>query len=259
MAHAEHAGYEPSWLLGTLAWSRFAGTTPVSELLAWLDEHEARAGPDQFFRAYRAWSLAKLGRFDEAREDLAVARAQQAERGGGTLLANLIAFESVSVELLAGDPVAAVEFGAEGCRMHDELGECEFLAGAAATLAEALYELDRLDEADAWASRAAELVRSDTWWQSTWRSVKGKVLARRGAHAEAQRLAHEAVTIGEDTDNVDRQGHAYADLAEVLRLGGKNEQASAALEQSLARFERKGNLVMAERVRAQLAELHETV
>jgi class 3 adenylate cyclase/tetratricopeptide (TPR) repeat protein len=259
LAHAEQAGYEPSWLLGSLAWSRFAGTTPVSELLAWLDEHEARAGPDQFFRAYRAWSLAKLGRFDEAREILAVARAQQAERGGGTLLANLIAFESVSVELLAGDPAAAAEFGAEGCRMHEELGEREFLADAAATLAEALYELDRLDEADAWASRAAELVRNDTSWKSTWRSVKGKVLARRGAHAEAQRLAHEAVTIGEDTDHLDRQGHCYADLAEVLRLGGRNEEASAALEQSLARFERKGNLVMAERVRAQLAELHETV
>jgi tetratricopeptide (TPR) repeat protein len=59
--------------------------------------------------------------------------------------------------------------------------------------------------------------------------------------------------------HLDRQGHAYADLAEVHRLGGKYEEASAALEQSLARFERKGNLVMAERVRARLAELQETV
>ena len=41
------------------------------------------AGRDQFFRAYRAWSLAKLGQFDEARAIVAVARAEQEERGGG--------------------------------------------------------------------------------------------------------------------------------------------------------------------------------
>ena len=257
LAHARRAGHEPSWLLGALAWCRFAGTTPVPALLAWLDENEARAGPDQFFRAYRAWSLAKLGRFDEARAILTVARAQQAERGGGALLANLVAFESVSVELLAGDPAAAAEFGAEGCKMHEELREREFLAGATASLAQALYELDRLDEADALAGRAAELVRNDNWWQMAWRGVRGKVLARRGEHADALRLAREAVTLGDQTELLDRQGYAYADLAEVLRLGGKPDEAAAALEKSLDRFDREGNLVMAERVRARLAELHD--
>ena len=41
------------------------------------------------------------------------------------------------------------------------------------------------------------------------------------------------------------QGDAYADLAEVLLLGGKAEESAAALEQALDRYERKGNLVMA--------------
>ena len=98
-----------------------------------------------------------LGRFDEARAILAEARAEQAERGGGVLLANLTAFESVWVELWAGDAAAAAEFGAEGWRLHLELGESSFLPHAAASLAQALYALDRLDEADAWAARAAEL------------------------------------------------------------------------------------------------------
>ena len=35
----------------------------------------------------------------------------------------------------------------------------------------------------------------------------------------------------------------YADLAEVLLLGGKPDEAVAALEQALDRYERKGNLV----------------
>ena len=50
------------------------------------------------------------------------------------------------------------------------------------------------------------------------RQVKAKVLARRGEHAEAQRLTREAVTIGDDSDLLDMQGDAYADLTEVLLL-----------------------------------------
>jgi class 3 adenylate cyclase/tetratricopeptide (TPR) repeat protein len=256
-AYARQVGHRPSMMLGVLAWCRFVGTTPVSELLAWLDEIEPRAGRDQFVRAYRAWSLAKLSRFDEARAILTQARAEQMERGGGALLANLTAFESVWVELLAGDPATAADFGAEGCRLHEELGEHQFLVTAAATLAQALYALGRLEEADAWAGRAAEGTSGDMWTQMEWRQVKGKVLARRGEHAEAQRLAGEAVTIADDTDLLDQQGATYADLAEVLLLGGKRDEAAAALEQALTRYERKGNLVMAGRMRDRLSTLRE--
>ena len=79
--------------------------------------------------------------------------------------------------------------------------------------------------------------------------------ARRGEHAEAERLAREAVAISDETDMLDAQGDAYADLGEVLLLAGKPDEAAAALEQALARYERKENIVMAERVRARLAEL----
>jgi tetratricopeptide (TPR) repeat protein len=244
--------------LASHASCRFFGTTPLSELLVWLDENEPRAVRDQFFRAYRAWALAMLGRFDEARAILAEARAEQAERGGGILLANLTAFESVSVELLASDPATAAKFGAEGWRLHEELGEHRFLAAAAGSLARALYELDRLEEADAWARRAAELgARDDMWTQMPWRQVRGKVLARRGEHAEAELLAREAVAIGEDTDLLDAQGDAHADLAEVLSLAGKADEAAAALEQAVERYERKGNLVSTQRAQTRLAALQE--
>jgi class 3 adenylate cyclase/tetratricopeptide (TPR) repeat protein len=255
-AHAQRVGHHPSMMLGALAWCRFVGTTPVSELLAWLDEIEPGAGRDQFVRAYRGWSLAKLGRYDEARKIIAEARAQQSERGGGALLANLTAFESTWVELLAGDPAAAVEFGAEGCRLHEELGEHVFLGGAAATLAQALYELDRLQEADSWTGRAAELsARDDVWAQMHWRQLRGKLLARRDEHAEAQRIAREAVAIGDETEMLDAQADAYADLGEVLFLAGNREEAAAALEQAVDRYERKGNLVSAQRARTRLAEV----
>ena len=159
---------------------------------------------------------------------------------------------------MAGDPAAAAEFGAEGCRLLEELGERSDLSTAAGRLAQALYALDRLEEADAWAGRAAELGASDdAATQMLWRQVRAKVLARRGEHAEAERLAREAVAIGEETDMLDAQGDTYADLAEVLLLAGKPDEAAAALEQALARYERKGKLVSTQRAQTRLAELQD--
>jgi thioredoxin-like negative regulator of GroEL len=89
------------------------------------------------------------------------------------------------------------------------------------------------------------------------RQVRAKVLARRGEHAEAERLAREAAAMGEGTDHLDAQGDANADLAEVFLLAFKRDEASAALEQALERYERKGNIVSAQRARARLAEIRD--
>src|SRR5438876_4891607 len=116
----------------------------------------------------------------------------------------------VGVELLAGDAGRAAESGEKGCEMLDELGEQALLSTAAGYLAQAYYALDRLDNADAWAGRAAELGASDDrLTQMLWRQVKGKVLARWGEHDEAQRNAREAVTLGEETDMIGAQADAY--------------------------------------------------
>ena len=82
----------------------------------------------------------------------------------------------------------------------------------------ALYALDRLEEADDLAGRAAELgAIDDAFTQMLWRQVRAKVLI----------------------------------------LGGKPDEAAAALEQALARYERKGNLVSAGRARVRLAGLED--
>jgi tetratricopeptide (TPR) repeat protein len=253
-AHARRAGL-PYDLLGARGSARYFGTTPVSELLTWIEEQETRGGRNSFFlRRWRGAALAMLGRFDEARAILAGVRAELSERGRGIPLAVTTGWTSVDVELLARDPAAAAELGAEGCRLFDELGEKGFLSTAAGKLAQALYALDRLEEADAWADRAAELGASDdAFTQMLWRQVRSKVLARRGELAQSERLALEAVAVGEETDMLDKQGDAYADLAEVLSLAGRPREAADALEQALERYERKGNLVMAARTRDRLA------
>ena len=257
-AHARQAGL-PYQLLEERALGRYFGATPVSELLAWLDEQEERGEQDIFLRMYRGRALAMLGRFEEARALLAQVRAELADRGGGLPLAGATSRSSVDIELLAGDPAAAAKLGEEGCRLYDELGQKSRLSTAAGRLAQAYYSLDRLEEAEAWAGRCAELGTSgDALNEMVWRQARAKVLARRGEHAEAELLAREAVAIGEETDLLDPQADTHADLAEVLRLAGKPDEAAAALEQSLERYERKGNVVMAERARVRIEVLRAT-
>ena len=254
-AHARRAGRKDEFV-GMRASVRLWGTTPVTELLGWLDEHQPRDRIDHRLGASRAWALAMVGRVEEARAILAESRAQLAERGGTWELGVLNGLESVSVELLAGDPRAAATYGAEGCSLLERQGERGVLSSAAGLLGQALYELDRLDAADEWAGRAAEIGGSDDLLtQHLWRRVRAKVLARRGEHAEAERLAREAVAISEKTDQLVVQGDVYADLAEVILLAGKPDEAAAALEQALACYEGKGNLVSTARAQGRLAEL----
>ena len=195
-----------------------------------------------------------VGRFADARMILSETRADLAKRGRHFEVALFTAEQSLEVELVAGNPATAAELGAEGFRQLEQLGEHSFQSLAAAYVARALYDLGRLEQADAWADRAMQLAASDAAApQMLWRQVRAKVLARRDEHAEAERLAREAVAIGDETDCLNWQGDAYADLAEVLLLSGKADEAKATLEQALQRYDRKENLVMVGQTRDRLA------
>jgi tetratricopeptide (TPR) repeat protein len=255
--HASLTGRRAEELLGPRAYGRCVGPTRASELLEWLDEHEEAPRPDYFLRAFRAQALAMLARFDEARAILADARAVLSERGSSLLLANITAIESVLVERWAGDLAAAAAYGAEGLRMHESLGEHGYLSKVAGHLGQCLLAPERLDEAGALADRAAEAAGEDVADQMLWRQVRAKVLARRGDHAEAERLAREAVAIGDGTDLLNSRAEAHADLAEVLTQADRPRDAVDALGDALALFEEKENLAMAGQVRDRLAALLE--
>ena len=81
-----------------------------------------------------------------------------------------------------------------------------------------------------------------------WRQVQARVQAHRGEHAHAERLAREAVVIGERTDALNSQGDALCDLAEVLAAAGRDDEAAAALEQAVERYTRKKNVAMVSHV-----------
>jgi tetratricopeptide (TPR) repeat protein len=255
--HAERAGL-PYERLRSRAITRLASPMPITELLHWIDEQEASSAVELVPSA-RARALAMLGRFDEARAVLGELRMALVERGRSIDLANTLGFDSLLLEFMAGDYAAAVQFGLEGCRLYEELGERSYLSGAAGLLGLAYYGLGDLDEADLWAGRSRELGASDDLLaQMLWRQVRAKVLARRGAREEAESLARAAVAIGDRTDMLDFQAQAYADMGEVLEVAGRTTEAAEAFGQALLRFERKEDFALASRTRRRLEALRAT-
>ena len=83
--------------------------------------------------------------------------------------------------------------------------------------------------------------RSDRRWGSPPASARG---ARE--FVEAERLGREAVASFDGTDFTDMLATAHADLADVLRLAGRNEEAMSELRKALELYEQKGHLVGAE-------------
>jgi tetratricopeptide (TPR) repeat protein len=236
--------------------ARFFGTTPLIDVLAWIDRREEEFGPDWRFQDWRAISLAELGRFEEARLLQSEYHGALEERGDILNFGANVSQNSVMLELLAGDPVAAAAQGERGCRILEEAGERAWLSTGACCYAQALYQLGRLDEAEEWARKGSALGDSeDVTTQRLARQVQAKVLARRGQHAEAEILAREAVALAEGTDALIFQGDSLCDLAEVLELAGRGEEAAESLRRAIARFDRKGAIVPADRARERLSAL----
>jgi class 3 adenylate cyclase/tetratricopeptide (TPR) repeat protein len=256
-AHSGPAGLTA--LVGYQSHGRFFGSTPLTELLAWQAEQDPREQRGYWIRGHRATALAMLGRFDESRAELMELRADLIDRGATSVLAALAGL-TIDHELLAGEPAAAVAAAEESCRLHEELGHRSELSTTAGGAAQAYYELGQLDEAERWAARSEELgAADDATTQMLWRQARAKVLARRGEHDAAERLALEAVATGEQTEMLNAQADAYADLGHVLALAERPQEASVAIEEALGRYERKENLVMADRMRERLAALRAEV
>jgi tetratricopeptide (TPR) repeat protein len=252
-AHAGPAGMTA--LVGFQSHGRFFGSTPLSDLLAWQEAQDPREQRSYWLRTHRATALAMLDRLDESRALVRELRSEAAERGAYGVLAAIEA-QATDIELLGGAPAAAVEAGREACRLYERVGHLSELSTAAGGLAHAYYELGELAEAERWAGRSAELgAADDAATQMLWRQIQAQVLARRGKVGDAEQLARQAVAIAVNTENPNGQAGAFAALGEVLAMAGRPEEALAAFEEALERYEPKENLVMAGRTRDRLAAI----
>ncbi|MGH3060464.1 MAG: AAA family ATPase [Gaiellaceae bacterium] len=201
---------------------------------------------------------AMRGDFDRARELCSRGRLMLQDLGLNVVAASR-SQDSCTVEMLAGDPAAAERDLRRDFDALTEMGEAYLLSTIAGELARAVYAQGRMEEADE-LSRIAEQFSAadDVTSQALWRSVRAKVVARRGASDPALELAAEAVGLLRSTDALVRQADALVDEAEVLGLLGQGAAARDRLDEAIRLFERKGNVVAAGRTRSALEVLPAT-
>jgi class 3 adenylate cyclase/tetratricopeptide (TPR) repeat protein len=255
---AEDRRQEGEMVFWTLAGYNF-GPLPVDEAIARAEKLLSASTGNRVAEsgalAHLAMLQAKGGDFDTARSMYARALAIVEELGMRVHLSGL-AMGFGWIELLAGTPDAAEPVLRRADALLEEIGEKSYRSTAAAVLAEVVYQQDRYVEAEELTRLSEELAAPDDLAsQIGWRSVRAKALARRGQFAEADRLGLEAVEIAARTDGLDWQADALIDLAEVLRLAGRPDEAAARLQEALLLQEAKGVVPAVERTRALLAEL----
>jgi ATP/maltotriose-dependent transcriptional regulator MalT len=260
-SHAASAGdaVEEMWCLTAAASYAATGPAPVEEALRLSREALERAKGQPVIETYLHVTRGALegmrGNIETARAAIAQAR-KRIEDSGDAFAHQSLTRESATVERYAGN-LEGVErelrLGYESLR---RVGAQAHLATRAAELARALVDLGRDDEAFELTRESEDLAPpDDITAQVPWRGARARILARRGAGEEAERLAREAVIIAERTDWLNLRGDSLMDLAAVLRVSGRLEEAGKAAREAVAIFERKGNAAAASRARAVVDEL----
>jgi DNA-binding SARP family transcriptional activator len=136
------------------------------------------------------------------------------------------------------------------------MGERSHYSSITHALAHVAYAQGKYDEAEHMTRECEAASRAnDVHSHILWRSIRAKVFARRRAFVEAERLGREAVAIAETGDFLLAHGDSVADLAEVLELAGRREEAAAMLRRAIDLYESKGNLLGAARSRVRLEAL----
>jgi len=235
------------------------GPLPVRDGFARLDEVRAQAGEDRLVTcdidSARACLLAMAGEPLEARRTRERAHTTALDLGMPDVI-GFVGQEGWLAETIIGDHAAAERIAREAYEILDRAGNKSLRSIASDQVAGSLFELGRLDEAEAFVdvSRTLDLAVDDPF-QGPWHLTLGKILARRGESEEAERLVREGVRVTERTQYLTDRAFSFMDLAEVLRLAGRNEEAASAVERAIDLFEQKGNVVCADRARKILEDL----
>jgi tetratricopeptide (TPR) repeat protein len=165
-------------------------------------------------------------------------------------------FGEWQIEMLAGKPERAAAAARESLSIFGAMGAKNEGSTAAALLAVALAVQGRHDEAIRYADLAASWAAPDDIASQVGQlTARAHVLAARDDLPGALAAVREAVLSSEGSDDISQRGDALVDLATILIQAGQADQALTALRDAIARYDRKGNVVGAERAQAILRPL----
>jgi class 3 adenylate cyclase/tetratricopeptide (TPR) repeat protein len=244
----------------SLVWlliSTMYGPTAVTAALERCDAIARRLGGSLKVGAVAAIERGVLeamqGDCEGGRERVALGRSRLDELGL-TMLANVMAQEAAIVEQLAGDAQAAEAVLRLSFERLELMGEAGFKMTVAAMLARSLFEQERVEDARHFADIATRGL-DDTDPTGLGCAVKALAAAYDGDTAAAVVLAEEAVALSSATDFLRDHGDRRLDLARVLQLAGRHDEARAALAQADLLYERKGCIAALKTTAARRAEL----
>ena len=251
--HYRRAGWPAATCLGQLANALYQGPTVVTAAALRCEALLANVaqGPadEANVLVFLGGLKAMHGRLDEGRALVAKARAMFDELGQLGLIGALCGEVHGAIECLAGEFRAAEHVLRESCELLERANLRSTFATRAGELAAAVYAQGRFTEAADWV-RAAEGAASadDLDARLAWQPVHAKLLARRGEHERAQRLARDAVSAVLATDASSQRARVFLDLAAVLTLAGREGEAATWVEQARRTHEEKGNVAGAAQV-----------
>jgi tetratricopeptide (TPR) repeat protein len=227
------------------------GGRPVSYALRRIDTL-TQTYPNPMINLFRAVLLAMNDEIEEARALAVATHDRMRELSEGTLPSAMLA----EIEALAGNDEAAAELLRIHCDRLAGTGQIALLSTYGAMYGNILVALGRVEEAERLATQSRDTGDpNDPVTQALWRQVSAKVHSHRGDYAEAARLAGEAVTFTQQTDSPKFQADALADLAGVLDVAGRHDEAVAALRDALDQYELKQIVPLARRTRKRLTEM----
>jgi class 3 adenylate cyclase/tetratricopeptide (TPR) repeat protein len=231
----------------------YFGTLPLNEAFVAMERADEIVGDSLSGEAMnlrtKAGLLGMAGHFDEAWVSAERSAQQYAELG--VPMRHISGIQMIAeTERLAGRFEEAERLFRESHEAFDEAGETGYNSTVTGLLALTVCDLGRFDEAEEFAEKSRTLAAEDDFAsQAVWRMAKARVLAQRGEFEEALTLADEAVAINGRTDYLVWQGDSHEVRGLVLEAAGRGDDARAAYAEALIRYERKGNVVAADRIR----------
>ena len=212
-------------------------------------------------RALESMTLLKMGQLTGKRG--ARGRAQELferglaiQRDLGWTLAVLSFSGGALLDYWGGDARLAADQWRTACRDLSAAGEMAYLSTTAAWLAQCLIDLGETEEAEKALRTATETgAPDDVMTQVPLKAAQARLLAQDGRLAEAETTAREAVRQAEAVDYAELVPVAHLALGEVLRLGGRLDEAAAEWRSMIAFAEARGNELYGRRLRRELTEL----
>jgi tetratricopeptide (TPR) repeat protein len=220
----------------------------LAENLGFAREHSLQM-VEQAVLSAQAVEAARRGLVSEARRLMAECLAIVDDLGSPMMKAGVLGWQGL-VEFLVGDAAGRERVLRQSYDQLRAMGERGNLSTIAADLADALTDLDRVDEAEALCAVAEEAgAEDDMATQVRVRLVRGRLAEASGRREEALASVAEALALAETGEFYDLRTLSRLVFAQLLLDAGRHEEARSRAEEVIDLAGVRGDVIFEARAR----------